>query len=152
MDETREYHGGNRHGLRGPHKLSGDTSHGASTVAPLRLVVLPEGRPVEVAGPIALVGRHSEVEVRLAYPDVSRRHCRLVFEDGVWHVHDLDSLNGLFVNGERMHSAALYEGDRIQIGEATLLVTAAPSPARKLAGPATEVLRSIAAALPQRGE
>jgi pSer/pThr/pTyr-binding forkhead associated (FHA) protein len=101
-----------------------------------------------VAAPIAVVGRHSEVELRLAYPDISRRHCRLVFEDGVWHVHDLDSLNGLFINGERMHDAALYEGDRIQVGEATLLVTAAPS--RKLTGPATEVLRSIAAALPQR--
>jgi FHA domain len=150
MDETREYHGGNRHGLRGPHKLPGDTSHNTGTVTPLCLIVLPEGRPVEVATPVALVGRHSEVELRLAYPDVSRRHCRLVFEDGVWHVHDLDSLNGLFVNGERMHEAALYEGDRIRIGEATLLVTAAPSSGRKAAGTATEVLRSIAAALPQR--
>jgi pSer/pThr/pTyr-binding forkhead associated (FHA) protein len=95
-------------------------------VIPLRLMVLPEARPVELAKPAVLVGRHSDVELRLAYPDVSRRHCRLVYADGVWQVQDLDSLNGLFVNGERMHEATLYEGDHIRVGEATLVITEAP--------------------------
>jgi pSer/pThr/pTyr-binding forkhead associated (FHA) protein len=112
------------------------------TIIPLRLMVLPEARPVEFAKPAVLVGRHSDVELRLAYPDVSRRHCRLVYTEGVWQIQDLDSLNGLFINGERMHEATLYDGDEIRVGEATLLVTEAPLP------PGAEVLRSIAAALP----
>lgn len=144
MDETQEHRPNAGHALRGPHKFAGD----ALGVPPLRLVVLPGGQRVEIAKPVALVGRHSDVELRLAFPDVSRRHCRLEFDDGVWHVHDLDSLNGLFVNGERMHEAALYDGDRIRIGEATLLVIAAP--VCKPAGPAAQVLQSIADALPPR--
>ncbi len=111
-------------------------------IIPLRLLVLPEERPVELAKHAVVVGRHSAAELRLTYPDVSRRHCRLVYADGVWQIQDLDSLNGLFINGERMHEATLYEGDEIRIGEATLVVTQAPVPA------GMEVLRSIAAALP----
>jgi pSer/pThr/pTyr-binding forkhead associated (FHA) protein len=146
MDETQQHRPSGGHAFQGPHKFSDD----ALAVPPLRLVVLPGGERVEVSKPIALIGRHSDVELRLAFPDVSRRHCRLEFDDGVWHIHDLDSLNGLFVNGERMHEATLYDGDRIRIGEATLLVIAAPAPACKPAGPATEMLRSIADALPPR--
>jgi pSer/pThr/pTyr-binding forkhead associated (FHA) protein len=113
-------------------------------ITPLRFLVMPDGRPVEVRKPVVVVGRHTDVELRLAYPDVSRRHCRLVFADGVWQVHDLDSLNGLFVNGERMHEATLYEGDRLRVGEATLLVTEAPEPE------GADMLRHIAAALPPK--
>ena len=150
IDDTRQHCSRTGHGLQGPHQEGDDSMFEGSAVAPLGLVVLPEGTLVEVARPVVLVGRHSDMELRLACPEVSRRHCRLVFQDGVWHVHDLDSLNGLYVNEERMQEAAIYEGDRIRIGTATLVVTAAPVAARKLAGPATEVLRSIAEALPQR--
>ena len=146
MDET-QHHSDDGHKLAGPHQLTGDgsTAHGA--VPTLRLLLLPDGRPIDVTRPMILVGRHSDVELRLAYPQVSRRHCRLLFEDGLWHVYDLDSRNGLFINGERMHQAALYEGDQIRVGEVTFLVTAAPQPSRGPA-PDEEMLRSIAAALP----
>lgn len=148
MDETQDLRPSGGHALQGPHKLIGAVPCAAGAVAPLRFVVMPGGRQVEVAKPTALIGRHSDVELRLAYPDVSRRHCRLVFDDGAWHIHDLDSLNGVYINGERMHEATLYNGDQIRIGEATLLVTAAPV---VKPGAAAQVLRSIADALPPRG-
>src|SRR5262249_50890628 len=66
-----------------------------------------------------LVGRHSCADVRLSLPDVSRRHCRFVFADGSWRVVDMNSLNGLFVNGERLQEATLFHGDRIRIGSLT---------------------------------
>ena len=139
MDAPRQHH---RSDQQGPHQRPG------SAVVALRLLVLPEQRPVEVVKPVVVVGRHSEVELRLAHPDVSRRHCRLVLEEGLWRVHDLDSLNGLFVNGERLQDATLYEGDQIRVGAATLVVTAAPPPERVASGPEADVLRSIAEALP----
>src|SRR5207248_9048562 len=77
---------------------------------------------VELVQPQAIVGRHSEADVRLALPDVSRRHCRLVFEDGHWKVIDLNSLNGVYVNDERMHEATVYDGDRIRVGSLTFAV------------------------------
>lgn len=108
--------------------------------APLGLLILPEGRRIALAGPSVVVGRHSTAELRLAYADVSRQHCRLVFDDGAWHICDLGSLNGLFVNDVRIEMAMLAEGDRIQIGEATLVVTEAPTAE-------DGVLRSIGAVL-----
>ena len=65
---------------------------------------------------------HSEADIRVAYPDVSRRHCRLAFQDGYWHIVDLNSLNGLFVNGERIHEAVLLEGDLIRLGSVIMEV------------------------------
>jgi hypothetical protein len=49
---------------------------------PLRLVLQPSGATMEVAQADVLVGRHSCADVRLPLPDVSRRHCRLVFVGG----------------------------------------------------------------------
>ncbi len=84
--------------------------------SPLRLLLEPVGLSIDVVQPEVIVGRHSQAEVRFALPDISRRHCRLVFEEQQWRVYDLDSLNGVFVNGERMQEATLYDGDHLQLG------------------------------------
>jgi pSer/pThr/pTyr-binding forkhead associated (FHA) protein len=88
---------------------------------PLCLTMDPVMR-IDVRKPDVVVGRHSEADVRLTLPDISRRHCRLVFENQHWRVLDLKSLNGVFVNGERMHEATLYSGDHLQLGELDFLV------------------------------
>ncbi len=101
--------------FQGPHKdpRQQETPLG---LMPLRLLLLPGGLCVELARPNMLVGRHSEADVRLALPDVSRRHCRFLFQHGHWKVIDLGSMNGVFVNGERMQEATLYDGDQIRLG------------------------------------
>ena len=50
----------------------------------LYLVLQPSGATLELMQPDVLVGRHSSADVRLPLPDVSRRHCRLVFGKGCW--------------------------------------------------------------------
>src|SRR5262249_12600792 len=89
---------------------------------PLHLVLEPVGPRIEVHRPDVIVGRHSEVDVRLGLPDVSRRHCRLVFEDQHWRVYDLNSLNGVHVNGEAMQEATLYHGDQLRLGTCAFIV------------------------------
>ena len=89
---------------------------------PLRLVLQPSGAVVEVTRPDALVGRHSEADVRLPLPDVSRRHCRLVFVEGCWQVVDLNSLNGVYVNNESVLQAPLEPGDLLRVGGFTFAV------------------------------
>jgi pSer/pThr/pTyr-binding forkhead associated (FHA) protein len=89
---------------------------------PLRLLAQPGGLCIELTKPDMLIGRHSEADVRLALPDVSRRHCRFTFAEGHWQVVDLNSLNGVFVNDERLHEATLCQGDHIRIGGLTFLV------------------------------
>ena len=92
--------------------------------APLVLRLDAEGLVIELACPDALLGRHSNSDFRLAFPEISRRHCRIVFENGAWHVYDLKSLNGIFVNGERVNESILYTGDRLWIGCVKMRVVA----------------------------
>lgn len=83
---------------------------------PLRLILQPSGAAVELTQPDILLGRHSQADVRLPLPDVSRRHCRFFFGQGVWQVLDLNSLNGVFLNGEPIRQSTLHQGDLIRIG------------------------------------
>src|SRR5262245_7331803 len=83
---------------------------------PLCLVLQPSRTPVNICRPDTLVGRHSSCDLRLPLPDVSRRHCRLVFADGNWQVIDLKSLNGVFLNEQPVQNAPLHNGDVLRIG------------------------------------
>lgn len=111
---------------------------------PLRLVLAPSGATVELTRPDMLLGRHTDADVRLPTADVSRRHCRFVFTDGVWEVYDLNSLNGLYVNGTRVQQSALQHHDLVAVGSYRLQVDLSGDPDT----PADRVLQSIADALP----
>jgi pSer/pThr/pTyr-binding forkhead associated (FHA) protein len=113
--------------LQGPHSAAPQAAF-----VPLRLVLRPGGTGVEVSRADVLIGRHSDADIRLAMPDVSRRHCRLVFTADRWQVFDLNSLNGLFVNGERVQQATLDSGDLIRIGGVTFVVELGPLPGAAL--------------------
>jgi len=89
------------------------------------------GRSLEVIKPQTLVGRHSLADIRLPMPEISRRHCRLQFDDGLWRVVDLNSANGVFVNGERVQEACLYDGDRLQLGGSSFRVRLGTAPSVK---------------------
>jgi pSer/pThr/pTyr-binding forkhead associated (FHA) protein len=83
---------------------------------PLRLRLRPGTFAVEVTRNGTVLGRHSSADVRLPLPDVSRQHCRFLCESGRWQVLDLDSLNGIFVNGEAVRRAELRDGDQLRVG------------------------------------
>lgn len=95
---------------------------GERAAAPLRLTLMPSELVVEVTLANAVVGRHSDVNLRLPLPDVSRQHCRLMFVDNAWRVRDLKSLNGVFVNDVRVQEAILNHHDTLRIGGFTFRV------------------------------
>jgi hypothetical protein len=73
-------------------------------------------RTVAMTNDSMRIGRSLSADLRFEDPTVSRRHAVLVAEpDGV-RVLDDRSLNGVFVNGERVVSQALSDGDEIVIG------------------------------------
>jgi predicted component of type VI protein secretion system len=116
---------------------------------PLRLILQPSGATVEFTQPDILIGRHSEADMRLPLPDVSRRHCRFLFSQGIWQVIDLNSLNGVFLNGEPVRQATVHQDDLLRIGGFTFAVDldgakmeAAESPA------ATGMVRGLFKRLP----
>ena len=134
--------------FQGPHlRLHGDEALPAN-FRPLRLVLQPSGAIIDVNRPNMLVGRHSECDVRLPLPDVSRRHCRLQFVDGSWQVLDLNSLNGIQLNGEHVTQATLAQGDRLRIGSFTFAVEVAASPG--LSSSVQSIMQTLTAPPPHR--
>jgi pSer/pThr/pTyr-binding forkhead associated (FHA) protein len=95
---------------------------------PLILILLPRGVRLELTKPDMLMGRHSDMDVRLPLPDVSRRHCRFVFTRSGWQVIDLNSLNGVHVNGKRVTHATLHHQDKLRVGGFTFEVQLPGSP------------------------
>lgn len=73
------------------------------------------------------IGRSLAADVRFDDPTVSRRHALVVRQaDGV-RVLDDRSLNGVFVNGERVEWRALNDGDEILVGRYHLTFVSVPS-------------------------
>jgi len=80
-----------------------------------RLIRLPEGW--------TRIGRGVTADIRLDDPSVSRRHVLIVrTEAGELRAMDDRSLNGLFVNGERVEWTELSDGDELEIGSFRLYV------------------------------
>jgi pSer/pThr/pTyr-binding forkhead associated (FHA) protein len=77
---------------------------------------LPGFRTVEVTQPELVIGRHSEADLQLLEPDVSRFHCRLYHAGQQWMVEDLASLNGTLVNGVRVRCRRLDHDDVLSVG------------------------------------
>jgi FHA domain/Zinc-ribbon containing domain len=100
-------------------------------------------RVVALAKEWTRVGRSLAADVRFDDPTVSRRHALIVRQpDGV-RVLDDRSLNGVFVNGERVEWRALRDGDEILVGRYHLqylhLTAAALAIAPPASGPAADL-------------
>ncbi len=68
------------------------------------------------------IGRSLAAEVRLDDPTVSRRHALIVKQADGLRVVDDRSLNGVFVNGERVEWRMLQDGDELVVGRYRLIV------------------------------
>lgn len=68
-----------------------------------------------------VIGRARNADVPLAVADLSRRHLSLTRVETEWRCQDLDSRNGVYLNGVRIHSAVLRDGDRLQLGRVVFL-------------------------------
>jgi hypothetical protein len=68
-----------------------------------------------------VIGRSRDCDIRLADPNVSRRHAELRQEGTAYWILDLGSTNGLTVNGRRQQRARLENDDRITVGSTELV-------------------------------
>ena len=68
-----------------------------------------------------VIGRSRSCDVVIPSLELSRRHAVVRREAADYVVEDLDSQNGVHLNGVRIHSAALRGGDTIHIGDVAFL-------------------------------
>ena len=86
-----------------------------------RALLVTDGRRLVVGAAGATLGRSRSCDVVLDDANVSRRHAEVRPRGGGWFVADLDSTNGVAVNGVRIEQAhALRPGDRIELGTSVL--------------------------------
>ena len=76
--------------------------------------------------PVTTSGRHPDSDIFLDDVTVSRRHAEFRMEGDKFEVVDVGSLNGTYVNREPKNSAALSNGDEVQIGKFRLVFLTAP--------------------------
>lgn len=111
-------------------ELAHATTRRISPVAPVRskrvpsVLVLLEGKGpqnVDLVPPETLIGRDASCHVHIDDSSVSHRHARIYHSDGEWHVEDLGSTNGTFVNDRPLtRPVILRPGDSVSVGRSTL--------------------------------
>ena len=79
--------------------------------------------------PTTSAGRHPDSDIFLDDVTVSRRHAEFRLDGGEFQVVDVGSLTGTYVNREPVDSAALANGDEVQIGKFRLVFLTGPMPA-----------------------
>ena len=74
-------------------------------------------REFEIVDNEVHMGRELDNTLRLPDPSISRHHCVLRKVGGGYEIQDLQSSNGVLVNGNRVQSSPLRNGDRITLGQ-----------------------------------
>jgi pSer/pThr/pTyr-binding forkhead associated (FHA) protein len=78
-----------------------------------------EGMTYALSDQEIVIGRNPTTDITLLDEGISREHALVVFDEDEpgFIIEDLQSTNGTKVNGKRVRSASLVEGDKIQIGQ-----------------------------------
>ena len=77
-----------------------------------------EGMEFPIEGGETLIGRNPLTDVTLLDEGISREHAVILLDEetGIYTVEDLQSTNGMKVNGKRVRSSTLSSGDVIELG------------------------------------
>ena len=75
------------------------------------------GDPIPLLKTKLLIGRRSSCDVALKFPNVSSHHCQLELINGYWNIRDLNSRNGIKVNGVRCDNKWVLPGDELSIAK-----------------------------------
>ena len=71
-----------------------------------------------------VIGRSDDVDISIPDSRISRHHLRIIQEGGEVVIEDMGSTNGTFVNGERITSTRLRDGDRVTVGRTSVVYRA----------------------------
>jgi pSer/pThr/pTyr-binding forkhead associated (FHA) protein len=81
------------------------------------LVPVGGGDTIQLVREVLSMGRRESCDICIRYPNVSGVHAELHFRDGYWRIRDLNSTNGVKVNGMRVTEKLLHPHDEICISK-----------------------------------
>jgi pSer/pThr/pTyr-binding forkhead associated (FHA) protein len=81
------------------------------------LIPVGGGDPIPLLKKTLLVGRRESCDIVLRFSNVSAHHCQLTVNLGYWHVRDMQSRNGVKVNGVRCTDKLIQPGDVLSIAK-----------------------------------
>lgn len=73
-----------------------------------------------LSGPGFVMGRSGDCNLSIGGEIATRQHATITMDSGHWRIHDMNSANGTYLNGQRISSAALGDGDVVTIGDSQL--------------------------------
>lgn len=103
-----------------PENLPGDAPKFAGPLG--QLTPCGGGDPIPLIKKRILVGRKGEADIQLRFNNVSTQHCRLTLEYGYWFVRDLNSRNGVKVDGRSVTRKRLDPGCKLSIARHDYIV------------------------------
>lgn len=68
-----------------------------------------------------VIGRGEKCDIRVISTTLSRQHLSLLLRDGEVSFTDQQSMNGVYLNGVRVHAAILRDGDVLELGDAAFV-------------------------------
>src|SRR5213593_3625265 len=102
-----------------------------------------KGQRLPVKTPVVNVGRADYNDLVISDGSVSTAHAKLQRREGVWVLVDLDSTNGTFVDGERVHGESpLAPGAVVRFGDVQLVFEPTDDAVAVAKGGGTQVLRT----------
>ena len=105
------------------HSLTEAGAATGTTPASPRLVIVGrfmQGREFILDRPSLVIGRTPENDIVIEHKSISRHHARLLREGGQYYAVDLESANGVRVNGTDHERVLLKSGDEIELGQVQL--------------------------------
>ncbi len=82
--------------------------------------------PTRLMNPVSYIGRTPQNDLVLGSENVSRRHAKIIVTDVGITVHDLDSHNGVFLNGKKVRSANVNVGDLLYVADVCIELRRSP--------------------------
>jgi pSer/pThr/pTyr-binding forkhead associated (FHA) protein len=94
-------------------------------------LVIGADRIQPLIGSVINIGRRLENQLVIDDARVSRNHAQIRLVKGRFVIFDLNSTGGTFVNGKKVHHAALYPGDVISLAGVEAVYTQDNPPSRR---------------------
>ncbi len=81
------------------------------------LIPVGGGDPIPLLKKTLMIGRRESCDIVLRFSNVSAHHCELTVSGGYWYVKDLQSRNGVKVNGQKVIEKRLDPGDQLSVAK-----------------------------------